>query len=369
MVPHNQVKGRGPYVEQVKQSPPVNLDESYSPDWVAGKTILITGGASGFGEGFFRKWAAHGANIIIGDIADARGEALVAEVRQKTNNNNHHYLHCNVLDWQSQVDFFKHAVSLSPTRGIDAVIANAGIADAQPWQFENPIDLDTDAPPKPNFKVMEIDLLGVMYTAHLAYFWLPRNPRSSGIELNNTPTAERPDRHLLLLGSVASLMALPGQVQYNLSKHGVLGMFRALRGTSHMKGIRVNLLCPYFIETPILPAAARALLAGGAMGQPEDVVEAGTRFMADSRISGRALAIGPKLKVSKDDEWELVPTNDKNGKEMAIWECYADDYEKVDAFVGRFLTLLNTVEWTRGWAGWSVDMLKAAAYPLISKFR
>lgn len=104
------------------------------------------------------------------------------------------------------------------------------------------------------------------------------------------------------------------------------------------------------------------------MGQPADVVEAATRLMADSRICGRGLAIGPRLKTSKDDEWELVPMSDPNGKEMAIWECYPDDFEQVDAFVGRFLTLLNTVEYTRGWAGWTWDIGKAIAYPIVSKF-
>jgi hypothetical protein len=53
-------------VEEIRQSPPVDTSAPYDAAWVAGKTILITGGASGFGEGFFRKWADHGANVIIG---------------------------------------------------------------------------------------------------------------------------------------------------------------------------------------------------------------------------------------------------------------------------------------------------------------
>jgi FlaA1/EpsC-like NDP-sugar epimerase len=53
-------------VEEIRQSPPLDTSEPYDAAWIAGKTILITGGASGFGEGFFRKWAEHGANVIIG---------------------------------------------------------------------------------------------------------------------------------------------------------------------------------------------------------------------------------------------------------------------------------------------------------------
>lgn len=86
-------------------------------------------------------------------------------------------------------------------------------------------------------------------------------------------------------------------------------------------------LCPYFIDTPIVPAGARLLLAGGAMGKPEDVVDAGTRLMADSRISGRALAIGPRVTIN--DDWQLVPEGSKDGKEIAVWEAYADDFIEV----------------------------------------
>lgn len=49
------------------------------------------------------------------------------------------------------------------------------------------------------------------------------------------------------------------------------------------------MLCPYFIDTPIVPATVRVLLAGGSMGKPEDVVDAATRLVADTRIVGRSL--------------------------------------------------------------------------------
>jgi len=114
---------RNNLVEVTRQSKPVDTSDPYDATWVAGKTIVITGGASGFGEGFFRKWAENGANVIIGDINDARGKALVEEVRMKTRSHHHHYLHCDVTNWQSQVDFFRTAAELSPHGGIDAVVA------------------------------------------------------------------------------------------------------------------------------------------------------------------------------------------------------------------------------------------------------
>lgn len=202
-----------------------------------------------------------------------------------------------------------------------------------------------------------------MYTAHLAFFYLPRNPRSKTANPSQTPGPNTPDRHLLLIGSVASISPLPGQPQYCAAKHAVLGLFRSLRTTAFMEGVRVNMLCPYFIDTPIIPTEGRLLLAGSAMGKSEDVVDAGTRFMADTRICGRALVIGPKVKV--DDEWQLL-SKDADVQEMAVWEAYAHDLDLVEAFNARFIRMLNQVEKARGWIGWMSDVIGAFTYPLRS---
>ncbi|KAH8654947.1 hypothetical protein BGZ60DRAFT_151302 [Tricladium varicosporioides] len=357
---------RNNIIEVVRQSPPVDTTEPYDARWVAGKTILITGGASGFGEGMLRKWAENGANIVIGDVNDARGKALVEEVRKATGSQHHHYLHCDVTNWQSQVDFFRDAAKLSPHGSIDGVVANAGVGDGSPWLDDPPATVETLAePPPPKLQCIQVNLIGVMYTAHLAMHYLPKKPSADKVPASLGPGPYTPDAHLLLVGSVASLAPLPTQIQYAASKHGVLGIFRSMRSTSFQRGVRVNMICPYFIDTPILPAAARVLLAGGAMGKPEDVVDAATRLMADSRIVGRALAIGPKVNI--DGEWQLV--NNKTGKETAIWETYADDFEEVDAFTSRLIRMLNQVERARGWGGWAKDMVLAIAYPFRSWWR
>jgi NAD(P)-dependent dehydrogenase (short-subunit alcohol dehydrogenase family) len=112
----------------VHQSPPLDLSIPYDLAWVKGRTVLITGGASGFGAAFVRKWAENGANIIFGDVSTEQGDQLAREVQKETGNKNVHFVHCDVTDWQSQVNLFKEAVRLSPHGGIDTVVANAGIA-------------------------------------------------------------------------------------------------------------------------------------------------------------------------------------------------------------------------------------------------
>ncbi|MCJ1366468.1 hypothetical protein MMC16_005597 [Acarospora aff. strigata] len=361
---------RYPLRDKVGQSPPVDTNAPYDTAWVKNKTIVITGGASGFGAGFFRHWAANGANVIIGDINVVKGDQLVREVRKETGNQDLHFVHCDVTDWQSQVNLFKEAIKLSTHGGIDTVVANAGIGD---WEmtFERPKDLDAAEPAPPSLKVIDVNLTGVLYTTNLALYYLPRNPNSAPASPSHDPAATHRDRHLLLLGSVASFSPISGQTLYGVAKHGVLGLFRCLRSSSFAHGVRVNILCPYFIDTPLLGADARAILAGGALGKVEDVVDAGTRFAADPRIVGRALVVGPKLRVEQkgDGDWSLVEKRVADGVDKAIWEIYADDFEDSELFQRRMVGILNAATALRGWSGWASDMAGAIWYALRGRWR
>ncbi|KAI9050252.1 hypothetical protein LZ554_005420 [Drepanopeziza brunnea f. sp. 'monogermtubi'] len=332
----------------VRESPRLDMSTPIDPAGVAGKTIIITGGASGFGAGFCREWARHGAHIIIGDVSDELGRSLAAEIaKDKSVAGTTNYVHCDVTNWQSQVDLFREAVKLSPRGMIDAVVCNAGITDSG-IPFTEPEGMDQEEPPKPAFKTIDVNLMGVMYSAHLAMHYLPLN--------------DGRDRHVMLIGSVASLLPIPFLVQYAASKHAVLGLFRSLRATSFIKGVRVNMICPYFIDTPLISVPGRALLAGGAMGKSEDVVVAGTRLMADASIHGKALVVGPRVKI--DGEWKLLPEGNEGVSEQAVWEVLGNDFTEVDVFTRRFVSVLNAVERARGWYGWGYDMAKAIAYPL-----
>lgn len=213
-------------VSKARQSLPVDTSAPYDPSTLSGKVILITGGASGFGEGFTRHWAAQGATVFVGDVNKSRGQALATEINKAAGPELVHYLHCDVTSWQSCVDFFRTAVKASPHGGIDGVVANAGIIDKPP-HFNDPRDLDAEEPPEPNLQCFNVNLKGVLYTAHLAMFWLKKNPGSGRAEdaAKGKSSADR-DRSLLLVGSMASLAPMPVLSLYGTAKHGVLGLFR-----------------------------------------------------------------------------------------------------------------------------------------------
>lgn len=353
-----------------RQSPPLDVRNIIDDSWVKDKTIIITGGASGFGEGFLRRWAAAGAIVVIGDVNVKRGDQLVRELRKETGNAHLHFVHCDVTDWQSQVHLFRETLRLSPHGGIDTVVANAGIAPRDDILNE-PQGLESANPPPPNLAVLDVNLTGVVYTSYLALYHLKRNPDSRPADPSCDPKQTHRDRHLLLISSVAGLVPFPGAAMYGTSKHALVGLFRCLRGTSFTHGVRVNMICPYFMDTPLLTTETRVMLAGTLLGKPEDVVEAATRFAADPRVVGRAVSVSPKLPVeqSEDGEWTMADPANPSGVEKAIWEIYAHDFEQADLLQRRILGLINRRAAIRGWTGMLQELVGAFFYSLKSWWR
>ncbi|KAL8710220.1 MAG: hypothetical protein Q9220_005151 [cf. Caloplaca sp. 1 TL-2023] len=347
-----------PLGDLVRQSPP--FDANYMPNdsWMKEKVVVITGGASGFGEGFVRRWAAAGAIVVVADVNVSKGDRLVRDVKQDTGNSHLHFVHCDVTSWQSQVNLFKEAARLSPHGGIDTVVANAGIAESK-GTFDRPNNIDLVNPPPPDLAVLDVNLTGVVYTSHLALWYLPRNPGSSPANAKCVPSQTLRDRHLILIASVAGLMPIPGATLYGTSKHAVVGLYRNLRSSSFLHGVRVNLICPYFIDTPLVSPQVHLLLAGGTMGKVEDVVDAATRFAADPRVVGRAVSVGPKLSVKQGENggWTLVEGESQGIERRAIWEVYLHDFEDADVFQRRMVSLMNRVVEIRGWTGWFQDVI------------
>jgi NAD(P)-dependent dehydrogenase (short-subunit alcohol dehydrogenase family) len=362
-----------PIWSKVRQSPPIDQSLPWSDTSIKGKHIVITGGASGFGAGFVRQWSALGASIVIGDVNASKGEQLVADIRKETGNTNVHFVKCDVRDWDQQANLFTEAIKLSPHKGIDTVVANAGVAPRDPLVMPS---FDGSEPKKPDLNVVDINLNGVLYTAYLALFWLPKNPGSKDIDYRDTTPQER-DRSLILIGSWASIAPIAGSPAYAATKHGVTGLFRALRCSAFASGVRVNMVCPYFINTDIIPFAGKAILAGGAWGEVQSVVDAVTRLAADRSIVGRAVAVGPKVKLrqEEDGDWTLIgltstgskkrPRASTKGDEMdgaietAMWDLYADDFEDSEAATFRIVSLLNAVTAARGVRGIFQDLMSA----------
>jgi NAD(P)-dependent dehydrogenase (short-subunit alcohol dehydrogenase family) len=201
-------------------------------------------------------------------------------------------VHCDVASYDAQRQLFHGALSLLLGGILNTVVANAGVGET--YDVTKAHSPASEDPPEPDMTTIDVNVKGVLFTSRLALHHFQRNPPGT-------------DRHLLLVGSMASLVDTCGVVaMYATSKHAVLGWFRSLRlyPGAHNKDVRINLICPYFVATPIIPTMGRVMLAGMDLATTEDVVEAAARLVSESRARGRVLAVMPRKAggISEIDE-------------------------------------------------------------------
>ncbi len=188
---------------------------------LAGKVAIVTGGAGGFGEGIVRAYVAEGASVVIGDTANARGEALARELGSKVR-----FAHCDVSlrpDIHALV-----SVCVDHFGSPDIVVNNAGTT------HRNMPLLDVD---ETTFdKVFAVNVKSI-YHMVLAVVPLMRT-RKSGVILN--------------IGSTAGIRPRPGLTWYNASKGAVNLLSKSLAIELGPDRIRVNAICPVIGETGLL---------------------------------------------------------------------------------------------------------------------
>ncbi|KAI7520974.1 hypothetical protein KC331_g19976, partial [Hortaea werneckii] len=150
-----------------RTSPPVDFSRSIDFRFMKGKTALVTGGASGIGNGVVQALAQNGAVVVIADINGEDGEKAADMFRkgglavycQRT----------DVTDWQSQLAAFKTAIQLSSSKTLDIVVSCAGLTG--PSFFHEPTFHQTSEsgdPLPPSTRLLDINLTGAMYTTSLA---------------------------------------------------------------------------------------------------------------------------------------------------------------------------------------------------------
>jgi hypothetical protein len=121
------------------------------------------------------------------------------------------------------------------------------------------------------------------------------------------------------------------------------------------------------MDTPMIHPTGRVFLAGIGMGKHEDVVESASRFAADVSIRGRALAVGPRVRL--DDDGHLLPPNTLQAGEISSFEVFGHDFEEVEAFTSRYVKILNAVEASRGYIGWAGDIIRAIFTPITGRLQ
>ncbi|MEL7031789.1 MAG: SDR family NAD(P)-dependent oxidoreductase [Pseudomonadota bacterium] len=192
---------------------------------VAGKTVLITGAASGMGRATAHLFAREGANVMATDLNGDGAEAVAEEIRA----DGHEAVQARALDVGDHEAIKKIvAETVGAFGGLDILINNAGFARLS-------------YPSEEQYEDIWHDSINVMLTAH------QRLIRAALPHLLKTETGGR----IVNISSTEGLGATPGNGPYVAAKHGVIGLTRAMANDLGRDGITCNCICPGPIETNI----------------------------------------------------------------------------------------------------------------------
>ncbi|KAF8160684.1 hypothetical protein B0H34DRAFT_697678 [Crassisporium funariophilum] len=254
---------------------------------VRNKVVVITGAANGIGRETALQFASYGAKVVIGDLDYAGATKVVAEIQKAGGKAS--CIKCNVTSWEQQVEMFELAMKEYGT--VDIVIPNAGVTEVGSFQK---LAFKGGKPVKPNMTTLDVNLIAVMYSAHLAVHYLQVHHKHGDLKA------------LILIGSIASWLGIPAGEMYTASKHAVLGVMRALHPIMELKGIRVGCIHPFFADTAIVPTFLKIALAGLPLTPVSRV--AGAIFFAatdrDDASNGSAWLLlddGPVFMVPKEE--------------------------------------------------------------------
>jgi 3-hydroxybutyrate dehydrogenase len=189
-----------------------------------GKSAIVTGAASGIGEGIARHFVAHGANVAIADIRLDAAEATAGRLAA-TGPGAARGFEVDVTNEKAVADCVAAAVRL--WGGIDILVSNAGI------QIVNKIEDFAYADWK---RLLAIHLDGAFLTTRAC---LPH-------------MYERGSGSIIYMGSVHSKEASALKSAYVTAKHGLLGLARVVSKEGAAHGVRANLICPGFVKTPLV---------------------------------------------------------------------------------------------------------------------
>ena len=207
----------------------------------AGQTVWITGAASGQGMRHAERFATAGARVGCIDTDEGDLEELAKRLRD--DGQTVETACADVSDW----DAIEAAAATFRDRlgDVNVVVANAGIVGELA-----PIEaLDVEA----WRRVLDVNLTGPFQTLKAAIPQLRRHSHGS----------------VVLVASAASFFAYPRYAAYSASKHGMIGLLRAAANELGSAGIRVNAVCPGWVDTPMLDqeAAASGLSREQAVGE------------------------------------------------------------------------------------------------------
>lgn len=245
-------------------------------EYWTGRVALVTGGSSGIGQATAMGFAELGAHVAVADLDDVAGVATVEAIKER--GGQAVYLRCDVADEASVEEAVARTVE--KWGRLDVANNNAGISPDTGTTVDCARDLWD--------RIFAINSTGI---------WLCMKHELKVMQAAGAGA-------IVNTGSVSSLRAAPGIPAYVASKHAVVGLTRTAALENAGLGIRINVVCPGMIETPMLMNKAdqgyfdvdeevRAAVPMNRLGKPSEIAEMVIWACSDkaSYLTGAVLSV------------------------------------------------------------------------------
>jgi len=248
---------------------------------IAGKVFIVTGGASGLGEGTARMLAAKGAKVVIADMQDDKGRAVAQEIGGA-------FVHCDVSSETDAQAVVEQATQQGKLMGL---VNCAGIAPAEKTVGKNGAHALSVFS-----KAITVNLIGSFNMIRLAAEAMGRNePEATG------------ERGVMIsTASVAAYDGQIGQAAYAASKGGIVGMTLPIARDLARNGIRNMTIAPGIFGTPMLfgmPQEVQDALAAGVpfpsrLGTPGDYAKLACHIFENDMLNGEVIRLDGAIRLA-----------------------------------------------------------------------
>lgn len=248
------------------------------------KTFIVTGGASGLGAATTQALHAAGANVVIADLGEEKGKALVAELGERA-------LFCKT-DVSSASDAEATVAKAVETFGaVHGLINCAGIGNAgRVLAKTGPMALDDYS------RVINVNLVGTFNMIRLA----------SAAMAENAPGEDGERGVIVNTASVAAYDGQIGQAAYSASKGGIVSMTLPIAREFARIGVRVMTIAPGLFLTPMmatLPEEVQQSLGASVpfparLGQPAEYAELVMSIVTNPMLNGETIRLDGAIRLA-----------------------------------------------------------------------